>query len=311
MVIKKRGIVCVYRLRKLRSAKRFKNVSIFPLYFEQPLRVDYRLGHEAIEDGTVVIRETSASGTVSELVVENHDEKCVLLLEGEELVGAKQNRILNTTVVIAAKTRTTIPVSCVEARRWHYNSRDMMAFRPSGHISPAKLRHALKRSVGASARAGRGHGSNQMEVWDRVAQYLDACHAASETDAMEAAFEALRKQASDLRKAMRYAENATGLAVALGKRVVELQLFDKPDTCRKVWDRLLSGVLLDAVTEASSDEAPNVHEVQRFLEGAVEVEWVQVPAVGLGKEYRLDLPDLQGSALVVDGVLVHGSWVAQ
>ena len=46
----------------------------------------------------------------------------VLFLEGEELVGAKQNRILNTSVLIAAHTKSKIPVSCVEAGRWGYKT---------------------------------------------------------------------------------------------------------------------------------------------------------------------------------------------
>ena len=39
------------------------------------------------------------------------------------------------------------------------------------------------------------------------------------------------------------------MAVAFGKQIVCLDLFDKPSTCQKVWDRLLSGGLLDAQGE--------------------------------------------------------------
>jgi len=48
----------------------------------------------------------------------------ILILDGEELVGAKQNRVVNTTLLIAAASSTVIPVSCVEQGRWDYDSPD-------------------------------------------------------------------------------------------------------------------------------------------------------------------------------------------
>jgi len=51
------------------------------------------------------IAETSESGSVPELVVENPLAERVLLYDGEELLGAKQNRILDVSVLVAAKSR--------------------------------------------------------------------------------------------------------------------------------------------------------------------------------------------------------------
>jgi hypothetical protein len=64
------------------------------------------------------VTEVSEAGSVPFLQVANGADRPRLLLDGEELVGAKQNRILNTTVLVAAHTEVTIPVSCVEQGRW-------------------------------------------------------------------------------------------------------------------------------------------------------------------------------------------------
>src|SRR5207249_3998616 len=71
----------------------------------------------------VTIGEVSAAGEVPALSVVNDADRPVLLLDGEELVGARQNRILNTTVLVAAQATLRIPVSCVEQGRWSYRGK--------------------------------------------------------------------------------------------------------------------------------------------------------------------------------------------
>lgn len=68
----------------------------------------------------------------------------MLFVEGQELKGAKQNRVLNTSVLIGAKSKTVLPVSCVEQGRWRYVSK---GFTASGSYGSSKLRSVLKKSV--------------------------------------------------------------------------------------------------------------------------------------------------------------------
>ena len=65
---------------------------------------------EALSGGSIEIREVSESGSVPELRVVNRAGKMVLNLEGEELVGAKQNRIVNTTILVAAGVEIVIQI---------------------------------------------------------------------------------------------------------------------------------------------------------------------------------------------------------
>src|SRR4051794_36563169 len=84
---------------------RYKALSVFPLFTETNGSVEYLLADEAIRDQLLTVEEISESGSVPELSVENKGDTRVLFIEGEELVGAKQNRILNTSILIAAKSR--------------------------------------------------------------------------------------------------------------------------------------------------------------------------------------------------------------
>jgi ARG and Rhodanese-Phosphatase-superfamily-associated Protein domain len=43
-------------------------------------------------------------------------------MEGEEVVGAKQNRTINLSILVPAQAEVIAPVTCVEAGRWHARS---------------------------------------------------------------------------------------------------------------------------------------------------------------------------------------------
>lgn len=134
----------------------------------------------------------------------------MLFVEGEELVGAKQNRILNTSILVAAHTKLKIPVSCVEQGRWGYRSRH---FGSSGSHSPSKVRYALRKGVSDSLKTGGGHRSNQGDVWAKVSGTHAEHGTHSDTGAMSDAFAQKQKEIDDVREKLGYVENATGVAV--------------------------------------------------------------------------------------------------
>ncbi len=291
---------------------RYQALSVFPLFDGAMTPVEYTLSDEGFGSGAVTVVEVSEAGSVPDLLVDNQDDVPVLFLEGEELVGAKQNRVLNVSVLIAAHSKTKIPVSCVEQGRWGYKSRK---FGSSGSHSSSKLRYFLKKSVTRSVMAKRGHRSDQGKVWEEVARQQTALGTSSGTSAMADTFRAYEDDVAEFRKELQYVDGACGLAVAIGKKVVAVDLFDKAATCRKVWQRLLSGYVLDALeanAEASETE-PNqaaTADVERLLATASAMPWHKADPVGEGDEYRASQgDDVHGSALTLDGSPVHVSVV--
>jgi hypothetical protein len=284
---------------------RYKSLSVFPLFTESNGSVDYLLADEAIRDQLLAVQEVSESGSVPELLVENKGDIRVLFIEGEELVGAKQNRILNTSILIAAKSKTKIPVSCVEQGRWGYKSQ---FFGSSGSHSPSQVRYALKASVTQSLKDDGTRHSDQGEVWAKVGA-IHASHAVeSPTHAMSDAFDAHKDQVTDFRDKLKYVEGASGMAVVIGKKVVGCDLFDKPSTCRKVWDRLLSGLVFDALEARESSEHAETSDIDQLLKTTSGAAWQPTAPIGEGEEYRAELgKGEQASALTFHESLVHGS----
>ena len=287
---------------------RHEALSVFPIFSEANGGVDYRLSDAALADESLLVEEVSEGGSVPDLLVENKGDVRVLFLEGEELIGAKQNRILNTSVLVAAHTKIKIPVSCVEQGRWGYKSR---YFGSSGSHSPSKLRRALKASVSRSVKEKRGHTSDQGEVWKEVA-CLHAAHGVeSASAAMSDAFDTYGDRIGAFREKLKYVEGAAGVAVAIGDKVVAIDVFDKPSTCQKVWDRLLSGVVFDTMEAGDTNQHASVSDVEQLVAAAGDMPWEQSEAVGEGEEFRAESKrGDHASALAFEETVVHGSVVA-
>ncbi len=283
-----------------------QGLSVFPLFSESIGQVEYRVAEEALAGGSATVEEVSETGSVPELLVDNRGDVRLLLLEGEELKGAKQNRILNTSVLVAAHTKLKIPVSCVEQGRWHYSQRH---FQSSGHHATTKLRRAVKASVAESLKSQLGHRSDQGSVWEEVDMLHSILSLDSKTAAMSDAFDAHEESISVYRERLKYVDGACGLAVAIGGRVTSVDFFDKPATCAQVWDRLLSGMVFDALAAKKDDQTASAADVERLL--ATDFAWLPVPAVGEGSECRAESPSGDhASALVLNDVVVHGSIMA-
>jgi hypothetical protein len=284
-------------------------LTVFPLFGPAGSTSDYLLADEALAAGAVTVEEVSEGGSVPSLVVNNQSDSLVLFLEGEELRGAKQNRVLNTSLLATARGKTTIPVSCVERGRWRYTS---ASFGHGGLHSSPKLRHVLKASVTRAAQEGRGHHSDQGEVWKEVGRQMGALGAASPTGAMADTYAACRHRLDEFARQLAYVEGASGLAVAVGGKVVSVDLFDRPATCHKVWGRLLTGAVMEALEAGPVQERAGKAGVEQSLVQLRSMSWQQAQPVGAGQEYRGEGDGgLHATALVLGESLVHGSLVAR
>src|SRR6185312_5307618 len=105
----------------------------------------------------------------------------VLILDGEELIGAKQNRVLNLTVLVPGKAELTVPVSCVEQGRWAYNNPE---FRPSKRALYADLRARKVAQASESLALSGTRSAHQIEIWRDLAEKCHRMGADAPTGAM-------------------------------------------------------------------------------------------------------------------------------
>jgi len=245
------------------------------------------------------VTEVSEAGSVPFLKVANGADRPLLLLDGEELIGAKQNRILNTTVLVAAQTEVTIPVSCVEQGRWGYRGR---RFSSSDASLFASLRAKKAARVTESLRARRGHQADQGEVWAQLASRQYLLSVDSPTGAMRDLYARYEHELAAGRQALAAQAGQVGALIYMGAQWVGLDLLAGPGLFGRVWSRLCAGYVADAI-EREADPWQRL-DAGAVLERLARSEAVPAPAVGLGQEYRLG-DGLAGAALVAQGRAAH------
>jgi hypothetical protein len=248
----------------------------------------------------VRITEVSEGGSVPYLKAENLADQPVLLLDGEELVGAKQNRVLNTSVLIAARTEVAIPVSCVERGRWAYRGRH---FAPSPVSLYASIRQKKAAWVTRNLRDRKAHLADQAEVWADIAAKQVKHDIKSETGAMRDFFAQNDDAIGKARHALAPVPGQVGAVVHLSGRWVGLDLLAGSRLFAQAWPRLCAGYAADALGEKPGrSRRPAVDTLLQMLLDSPEE---PAPAVGLGEEHRLTGGKLAGAALVAEDRVAH------
>jgi hypothetical protein len=275
---------------------------------------DYFVLDDGLSSGLVEITEVSDQGSVPNLKVVNRAAQPVLIVDGEELLGAKQNRIVNLTILVAAKSDLTIPVSCVEAGRWRRRSR---AFTAAPRTQYATGRAKRMAHVSLSMLSTGDRVSDQADVWHDIAQKSSRLNASSPTSAMGAIFSTHSASVETFVSGCAAADGQVGALFAVGDAIVGFDLFDRPSTLRQMLPKLVRSVAIDAIDAAAgspSKEPRSVGQAEdralraqaaQFLAVTAEAPRRAIPAIGIGDDVRLTAPHIAGAALVLDDYVIH------
>jgi len=97
----------------LGPAQQHHHLTVFPILAEEGGELPYLLMAHAMATGVLTIQEVG-DGQVPLLQAQNRALDPILILDGEQLVGAKQNRMTNRSIILPPESVTKIPVSCME-----------------------------------------------------------------------------------------------------------------------------------------------------------------------------------------------------
>ena len=287
----------------LGDAQWIHNLSVYPLLADEDALPGYLTLDQALNDKQARITEVSEGGHVPELAFENLTDRPILLLDGEELVGAKQNRVLNVTLLVPGGSKLVIPVSCVEMGRWSHNSPE---FSSGGRALYSRARAAKMEQVSSSLRDRGTRHSNQGAIWDDIAFKMNERGESSHTQAMADIYAGAEGKLSDYEQAFTPVARQVGAVFAINGQIAGMELFDAPAAMAAYLPKLVKSYALDAL-DAQREVSPMVESetIRQFLKQLGAATQERYPASGAGEDVRLEGDVITGGALEHEGKLIH------
>ncbi len=287
---------------------------------------------EAISSGVLKIKEVSTAGNVPELIAENKSNHLILLLDGEEVVGAKQNRVLNTTILLDKFSKTIIPVSCVEEGRWSYSSE---TFTATDNLLNYDIRKAKNQTVSKSLKSSEMYMSDQEQIWADIDELYYDMVIDSRTKALSDVYKSFDDELSQYIKNFICHPDQTGIFVFIDGKIAGFDNISLPDAYKSVHSKLLKSYCMDALRKdferknrdiySNNNEynknikdnkqhssnyykdspQPSLERAKYFLEEIKLCNENHFKSVGLGMDYRYDSRHAIGSALLYDETVIH------
>jgi hypothetical protein len=278
-------------------------LAVFPLFGPAP-----RLGYVSFAQGRahgVTLKELEGGASVNDLVVLNPTDTAVLLYEGEEVLGAQQNRTFDVSVLVGARSELRVPVSCVEAGRWD-GSRHGEAFAPAPQAAYPELRRLKNRAARESVAAGMPARAVQGEVWSEVASKSTRMNVASSTSAMNDIYDGRRERLGEFLRAIRLHDGQSGALVLLGGRPTVLDHVSRPEVFAALHAPLVQGYALDALeAPLEGSRAPGSETAEAFLRRILEARVTEHDGIGLGRDVRFAAEGVAGAGMVAGDELLQ------
>ena len=290
---------------KIAELQQYSNLAVYPFSYRNGNKIEYIPLDIALTNKFIEIKEIDEHGSVPELFVENYSDSRVMLLDGEELIGAKQNRVLNATVLLEIKSKTTIPVSCVESSRWEYEEK---IFRSSGISMPSYSRGSKMSSVSRSLSMseGKSYRSDQSEVWDEVDRLSSSAGVRSKTNAMNEVFTSKQDDLEVYLKNFKKLDTQNGLIVFINNKPAGIEYISDERVFEQTYRKILKSYAMDALIDCKVSENSNLENLRNeFLNEILTCETKSYKSVGIGDDVRIETENLVGAGLIVEDELIH------
>lgn len=259
-------------LKHLSLAERqnYENMTVVPILSDTNTPFDVLDLKEGLKMGLVKIEECDNSN-IEQVKLKNNSVSPLILLDGEEIAGSLQNRIVAQTMIIPPKSEMEIPVNCSEKGRNEYKSE----FQYSDYIANSNTRRK---------KAYNKNNPLQEVVWNSIDDLETDKNTSSKTKALRDSYEKNKYDIDSYLKHFKMENNQIGV-ICIVEHKVGLEIFNNHSLYEKYNEMLLRSYIIDS----SNKEKINIsnNELENILSSIDANSFIKKKAVDLGKYYKI------------------------
>lgn len=272
-----------------------KNMAIIPIKTPPSYKFDILTLKKGFELGLAEVKECEHS-TVNTLIVKNHSVTPLLLVDGEEIVGGDQNRIVNATILVAPTSESQIPVNCTEHGRWGYKHE----FELSNYIATSRTRSAKEKAT-------RSNMSAQQAVWDSIDMLENSKSFRSPTQAMSESYDNLKVDLEETLTHFNTVEGQTGVIVIVDGEIKGFELFFNSAIYKEYHEKILKSYLVD--TDINDNVFTiNTDTAKSLIESAINAEYVNKASNDLEDVFEFENTEGLGKVYAYQDEVIHMSY---
>ncbi len=266
-------------------------LTLYPINFD-PIVLDESLLllDDCFDNKLVQVFEVSQIGNVEKIGIKNNSNFKILIIDGEAIVGAKQNRIAQSTIIIEPNSEKIIPVNCVEKGRWS-ETNDLNFSKSEFSLSP-KMRDNK-----AALLKDKNHQDIQANIWNDIDRLSEKYDKRSSTEDLGEVL--LNLNNIDNKILDKIEDQACNGYFVIGTQKPFIEIFYNNDVRKHHIRKNIKSWIADLETSYFNENSND-----KYLSEYLNARWLSDTAIGAESAFK-SVGSSNGRSYLLNGKLIH------
>ena len=278
------------------------NITTFFLSSIEKNNNKYLSFSEAIAKNQVQISEVNKDGLLTKLSVSNKSSDNIIILNGELIIGTqiRQDRIVDSTVLIPGYATVLINTFCGEQYRWSPRLSNKISTSESLYFSSGRANNAADINTKLS---------KQCRIWSEISEKISDFNVKSFTNSVDQIYKKKKVNVEEIVNFFKIPSEAVGVALGINHQLVNIDIFSNNCMLQIYLPKIIRSIALDSFKKISKKSYLKKKDVHRFLRQIHQANKQKRKVVEgtLGEELQFNSESVAGSILYHKEQTVHFS----